>query len=446
MNTFELTDLISAAAPGLTAPERCDPHYDGLWTSGASAGWAVNTSVAALEGAGLGRIPKWLRSPGAPAALSAVTEPNSWHRRRLDLLGVLDSYRTATDEQAAALTGDAALTRPQPKFLSELFTADLIDLGEPAQGIIRGKASARLLRPSSGQAFAKGLAPTLTWAELTSVTGGHEWDAGGQYDRHNILSTELLLRLAEYAPVGTIMGEKMSSVDLLLGSGLGRTIDRPDNRRADGLIVRPDGLRIAIEMTANTSQTLERKIRRWCEALQANSLADSGLVLLFVVPEVKKGGAKVSQLRALIARVLLDFPGYGPDSVAERIGVAAWADYFPARHQGTEEFLDLTAYFPTGDAPDTLWQPRAMLDVEQLPFTPTFDATAVLTNSSMLAATPHWLREQRVPWQLGAITNRAAGFSGPLEISAEVAAELGEGAGCVRAKHAPERLVLSASR
>ncbi len=68
-----------------------------------------------------------------------------------------------------------------------------------------------------------------------------------QHSRHNALTVELALRLAEYAQVGTVLGERVGTIDLLAGPGISRDIYDADGRSADAVIVRPDGLRIAIE-------------------------------------------------------------------------------------------------------------------------------------------------------------------------------------------------------
>ena len=78
-------------------------------------------------------------------------------------------------------------------------------------------------RPSNTTVFDKRVAPHLTFPEWVSVTGGQPWSSASQFDRHNLLAAELGLRLFEYADIGTVLGEKLSSIELLAGSGLGRS-------------------------------------------------------------------------------------------------------------------------------------------------------------------------------------------------------------------------------
>lgn len=448
---FDLADLISEAAPGTTTPERVDPFWDSVWSNGATVAWANTDVSSAQERAGLGKmIPAFLRNLDHKECLARVVTFDTQHPARVALMSVLDSYRTVTASQAAAMTGDLTLLNRNSRRLRDMFGCSLLDVGTFNSGVITRALNPQtmLLRPTPSPTFMHQVAPTLTWPELVQATGGYPWNAGGQYDRHNVLASELLLRLAEYAPVGTVMGEKMSSVDLLVGSGLGAKPDHPDNRRGDGLIVRPDGLRIVLEVTANRSKGLETKIRRWCQTIAENPLDTSGLTVLFMVLDRSVGSTdrsvSLTMIRKLVSKVCAEFPGFGEHSVAERIGVIAWSDYFPARHQASDDFLSLRAYFPSGDTAATKWEPKALLDTNEVPFTPWhgFDATAVIKNAAMLGATPSWLKSAHEPSQLGVITRLAAGFDTyPTVTDEQTAQELGAGNGVVVAINAPERLV-----
>ncbi|QCB97667.1 hypothetical protein E5206_12675 [Arthrobacter sp. PAMC25564] len=82
--------------------------------------------------------------------------------------------------------------------------------------------------------------------------------------------------------MGLVMGEKLSSVDLLAGAGLGRRLPKADNRRADGTIIREDGMRIVFELTATASASFDNKVRRWAELIAARPLETSGLTVVFI--------------------------------------------------------------------------------------------------------------------------------------------------------------------
>ena len=55
----------------------------------------------------------------------------------------------------------------------------------------------------------------MSFAEWQALTAGVGWTRGPQHDRHNILSAELGLRVAEYLDVGAVLGESTSRLDLL---------------------------------------------------------------------------------------------------------------------------------------------------------------------------------------------------------------------------------------
>jgi hypothetical protein len=378
---------------------RVDPYWDELWVPGSQANWttAFAERYRRQHGATPGVPPRLLMEEDEHLRLlttnrGRITRQNAW--------SVTHAYRTVTAEQLAAFTGCLKFLDYRSAPLAASFSADLVDLGwfpVPRQyaGIKPGRNI--LYRPAATDVFKRLIEPTLTGPELLTVTGGQPWSSGGQYDRHNVLAAELALRAAEVLPIGTVMGETFASVDLLLGSGLGKTVKKPDNRRADGVIVRTDGLRIAYEITATASRALESKVRRWAQALAAHPLETSGLVVVFIAaphPDRKDGKNPLTAIRNAVSDVLRDFPGTGTDSPAARIGVASWSDLFPARHELSVNFFRLEADFAIGYGKGAAkWVPRGLLDEQKFEPWKTFDATAVIDNAPLLGATPHWLRE-----------------------------------------------------
>lgn len=92
--------------------------------------------------------------------------------------------------------------------------------------------------------------------------------------------------------------------------------------------------------------------------------------------------------------MLREFPGRGQDSPAARIGIAHWEEWFPDRHLMSEAFFNPEADdFAINDAtgPDR-WARRQMLTDYDFTLWHTFDVTAVVENSKLLAATPPLLR------------------------------------------------------
>lgn len=374
--------------------QRSDPYWDRLWAPGSQALWSTISMTRTRQASGL-KVTK-RHSMSIADSLSAISSTTNWTDRLAGWASV-DGWRTVSGEQLAAITGCHHYLDPACASVAGSFGLGVMDIGTFANGLSRGIADRKAVyRPSNTDGFTKHVAPLLTWPEWLHVTGGAPWSAGGQYDRHNLLATELGLRAAEYLPIGTVMGEKFASVDLLAGTGLGRTVKKPDNRRADGVIVRQDGLRIAYELTATTSESFASKVRRWAELIRDRPLETSGLTVVFIAAphpdRTHKGRNPRGGIYKTLARVLREFPGTDPDSPAARIGVISWEDWFPARHEFSDGFLGLEADFAINPKTDaSRWQRRSMME---MPFTPWegFDATAIVNNSKLLGHVPWWLR------------------------------------------------------
>jgi hypothetical protein len=382
--------------PDVTTPNRQDPYWGQLWAPGSQALWFTGT-MARQRSEKISTVNKRLL-PAEEEALRLLTAPRG-RAERLGAWGVLDSWRTASAEQIAAFTGSTMFLDPTYSVLASSFSLGLLDLGTYSHPMSRfGLARNNVYRPANSDTFDKVIAPTLTWPEWASVTGGMPWSSGGQYDRHNILATELALRAAEYLPLGAVLGEKFATVDLLAGTGLGKTVKNPDNRRADGVLVREDGMRIAFELTASASVGFENKIRRWAQLINDRPLETSGLTVLFIAAPHPDRSRHTSadprhEIYKRMSQVLRDFPGTGPDSPAARIGIAHWEEYFPAEHRLSEEFLNLTADFAlgAGTGPERWVQRDLLTDYDFTPWE-SFDPMAVVDNAPLLAASPHWMR------------------------------------------------------
>ncbi|WAB84973.1 hypothetical protein OVN20_05325 [Microcella daejeonensis] len=371
----------------------------------------------------------------------------------LDVLAVLDSWRTATAEQLAALSGVAEVATGRSFVMADLFAVGLVDVGVFASALGGGGRAARaeLYRPSRTNVFDRQLAPKLTRAEWVSVTGGHPFSSSSQFDRHNILTTELALRAVEMGELGAAMGEKLSSWDLLAHSGVGFPAATGRARHADATLIRPDGLRIAIEMTASTSPSFQQKVKRWATLLHHRRMADSGLVVLFVVagrPDMQVRPAEaLGDVRKAIAAAVRDSPGVSFDRTAERMMAASWLDWFPTPGQVEPSFLDLAAYRPTGPVGAT-WEPISPMDELELPLEPSarFDPTAVFDNVPGLRSQPAALRREATR-QLWPEAVRAAGFTSipapaPARPGTYQGRPLGAARGASSTARAPKRLRL----
>jgi hypothetical protein len=268
--------------PSVRTAARVDPYYT-AFTDSSQARWLNVDLARRQEDAGLGRLPAHLAMP-AEEAWRRITNPTTLHRR-LNPLAVLDSYRTATGQQIAAITGDASLASPRSEIMRELFAAGLVDVATLDTGMLTGPAreQVHLYRPARNNAFESRLAPMLSYPEWVSVTAGTPYDSAGQSDRHNALATDFCVRAAEFVELGSMVGEKTSRWDLLtVGSGPA-PLHGWQARHADATILRSDGMKVALELTASVSESFRAKVRRYAELFNARPIQQNGLVVLFLV-------------------------------------------------------------------------------------------------------------------------------------------------------------------
>jgi hypothetical protein len=406
---WSFDDLGSACTvEGFDASNRLDPYWGEVWDTGSSSNWVSATQARKQVALGLGRLPKAL-AVDSDLATQRVLSAQNWNSR-LALMGSLFSFRTMTSEQAAAFTGDKNLAYPTKASGAAMFASGLVDLGTFKNGVVNTTLRGRqaIYRPAQSNIFDNSIKDELTWAEWLSVTGGQKWVAPTGFDRHNILGTELALRLAEYTDIGTVLGERFATVDQLAGSGIGYAPMVGDQKAADLAAVRDDGMMVAIEMTASTSTYFNDKVARWAKLLSERPFTSSGLMVIFVIIEHPD---RIDSVRAdtyqAIAAACREYPGSVRDRVAERIGVATWREWFPGPGLVHDAFLTMRVDRPTGRS-ERLWEPCDLLDSTEgktaagawgRPFVahdPTA-MTAVLDNASMLGQTPYWIRERRTP-------------------------------------------------
>lgn len=397
MMRFDQIPSATPDAPNRTAL-RLDPYWDGLWQFGSAGQWVKREHAQRLRAAGvIGQLPGRLRTDPAEALARIDAD---W-QRKLDILGALAGWRTLTAEQQAAFAGTVA-AGTRDRVIGDLFALGLIDSGTiwAPTSEAAGADRAALWRPATTEVFDKLLAPLLTYAETVSVTGGESWTSGSQFDRHNILTAELCLRLAEFTRIGTVLGERLSRVRTLAYSGAGAP-EPPgvSNQTADAVIVRRDGLRIAIETTAHTGgmHRFVKKVKSWCDVFARRPLETNGLVVCFVGVDRVDVRAEKSvhyAARKAIARATRDVPGIASNRTADRIFYADWTDLFPAPREASADLFTFRAQRPNG--PSGGWADAHLLDEESVPFDPSrmpVDPTAVITNVSGIRATPHWLRD-----------------------------------------------------
>lgn len=403
---WRLADLASACPnPALDATARIDPYWHGSWT-GSESTWLTKGLALRKKDAGHLRLPPRL-IVDRDAALDRLTRRRNLSKE-VTYLGSLHAWRTCSTEQLAALTGNTDLLVPINAVTAAAFSSDLADVAPSASATtaVERFGRAMLLRPSVSSVFEQTVKPRLTWAEWLAVTGGQDWTSGTQFDRHNLLATELGLRLAEYTDVATVLGERFSTVDLLAGSGVGLPARSADRSSADLTAVRLDGMRIALEVTSTTGPRFDLKVERWVQLLAETPMDQSGLVVVFIVATApdQAQSTRARQVRAAtyhaVRRAVKNHPGVSFDRTAQRIGVATWREWFPAAHTVSEAFLSMRVDRPTGtgDGPGR-WEPCDLMDLARNPFEAKHPAAmmAVVDNASGLGQTPYWLRARTNP-------------------------------------------------
>ena len=413
---FEDAPSATPDSPTRTAL-RIDPYWAALWGQSSDATWVSRDIGLEQDRAGVAAVPSWLN----------VDPESSWERlggngrgqdKRFAALAVLDSWRTVTAEQLAAISGVPELATGMSGTAGDLFVTGLADVGLPNTPMRTTRASRRVTvyRPSQGKVFQNDLFPRLTFTEAVQITGDKPWSSGRQFDRHNILATELALRVAEFCEIGAVAGEKFSTIDALAHSGCGFEPLLGSQRAADATLIRADGARIAVELTASFGDKFDHKVRAWAKLLSERRMADSGLVVLFVV--APRAGRKdrtrdaVIRLRDAVHRAARAFPGIRGDMTIDRMFVASWRDWFPAPGRIDPSFFTLDAWRPNGDSPDR-WQPASMLDPIDVPFDSEDPDwfTAAIDNFGILRQTPPWLRNGHHP-EIWPLAIKARGYTG----------------------------------
>jgi hypothetical protein len=414
---FDLLDFDSKCPDdSVRAGERLDPYWSDLWPVGAKASWVSIGNARSQVAAGVKRLPAYLRADPDEAE-SKLADPVRLPTH-LNILSVLDSWRGTTSEQLAAFTGHKAIAKGKSRIMTDLFTTDLVDVGIFANALFNTTNTDRgsLYRANTTGTFNRKIAPNLTYAEWVSTTAGLDnKSAGGLHDRHNIIAAEVALRIAELCDIGTVVGEKLSTADLLGYTSVGEASRGPRySRSADLTVIREDGAKIAVEITANAGTSFEAKVQHWADLLSTRRMDDCGLAVLFVLVDRQDG--KISRnnnvrntVYRIVREVVRNTPGVNFDRVASRMGIADYREWFPAPGKVSPSFFELDCDRPTGPAGAGLWERASLLSNDDLPFHPEGTwAAESLDNLSILRSTPHWLRRGRTAPELWPVLLRAA--------------------------------------
>ena len=425
--TVKVSELRSACTtPGYGAADRADRVGAGLRsvsTGQVALSWISRTSIERYRTAGANQL---IQLDDQEAALERV----GGRQRRLEALGAIHLWRTVSSEQIAAIIGSPLTGSRRSVDLRTLLAAGLVQRGSAFAGTRRGIVT-DLWRPDI-LARSIRFEDRLSYGEWLGVYAGQEWSWGAQAGWHNLLATELSLRVAELTPIGTVLGELLAGERQLF----------PDNgklersrRSADAVWVRSDGLRIVVEATATATASLRQRVDRWIEALLADD--ERSTVVLFV--DVSDPDNHLSRPDRLMRRALVNAATATPERVAagiaERLCFARYRDWFPGLGIVHPSFLGLRVERPTGKpagrplagtggGPGSRWEPVDLLDPYAVPFTPDDPeaALAPIVHAGNLYGVPAWLRGPGL--DLEVVIRRLAGFPPPERLTPERKAEL----------------------
>lgn len=348
---------------------RVDPFHDErLLRLGAGVDWWSRRHAArAIENDALTGVATKFKV--RPSDCRARVEKDL--RKAQQLIGALAQWRTMSSEQVEAMTGlsgvELGVKRP---WAITLWGADLIDYAEAGGSFHVGtqrSSAQRLLRLSHRDAS------TLAWlehlssfTEFVALNGGDQLRQERQSPRHNVLAVELGLRVAEFAPtLELVLGESVSSYASLL--------EIETRKHADMTLVRRDGLRVAVEVTASDGR-LREKVREVAALLRRSSRRDT-IVLFFTASN------RVAH-RKMLKAITTEAPDLG-----DRIAVADASDWFPATHHAAADFPALPVAFYRGGS----WVREALDSVPLVTTDP--HITEVFKNARGLFGVPHWLAE-----------------------------------------------------
>jgi len=331
-------------------------------------------------------LPKHERGDSMDVAFGQVIADGRFER-----LAAIGDWRRLTAEQLGSLLGAAevqSLPSRNGRRWSEmpLWLRSAFDAGLLKRSTWRGQRV--LLQADSAVAheLQKRLSPTAL-DKVTSGTG--KWNSPGGGDRHDICTTEALLRFGEHAPnVVAVLAESAAKFNALAGSEI---VER--SRSGDGLISRSDGRHVVLETTATAGDIAKLRVK--VETSVTLLKKEPSLAVLFLeAAHPDSSPSKVwTKLRDLVGEVVAALPVEDAAAIEGRLAIARWSWYWPRPHEATIWANTLGAYYPTRD-PSEPWGQVHFLDLSQPDFSlaRTDWGHELLHRSLFSSSNPYWLR------------------------------------------------------
>ncbi len=310
--------------------QRSDFFYEGLWRSHSTTSWLNAPAMEQAIKHGVAKMPANMTPTPHVQALSNV---RSLHRRA-SIVACALMWGSLTVEQVCAITSLDEKTVLRDT--RALYRCGVLDVGNPAPVGPWSWSRRTLICPGLKNSAMKHVGQ-VSWPVYLSMTADRPWAKPSATARHNVLTTELALRCATWLNMRAV-GENLSTVEDFIGRPTTQT------KRADATLIRSDGGRIAIEMTASFSKsTTPYKLSSWAQIL-ANNPQEKFMVLFVCAPPIDSNKTSMeSQVRFAMRKACATYPGPLSNPTKNRMAVVSWEDWFDAHKEVSDDFFSLPA-------------------------------------------------------------------------------------------------------
>lgn len=326
---------------------RTDIYWSGLWGlpgEEASVRWISAEYAKVRVDQSIMREYAFMHWITYDEAVEKITNNPKYQRHILSMLGAVKMWRNISADQLAdmierpSLGADPDLVTTLQKIPAILWNANLIQIGRHSN--MAPHRNAWLYRSALGEPDAK-LLQGLTFINKLGAFGPTSGQVHGSIVRHNLLNTELSLRIAEHHsdafPI--VLGEGMSTAKQLMPQML-----RVNTSIGDSIWVRGDGLRVIVEVSNDYKSSIG-KIKQWADVIAQDAVGAKSLALLIVVPGMRRGGRWRDEMGKIIRETAGDWlraNGYGVEYFASRIFIIGWEDWFPAEYETSQWWQSMT--------------------------------------------------------------------------------------------------------